>query len=78
MYPLDIQAMKSVGFRIRVEPELREAFVDACQASDQSAAQVLRSFMRRYIEEGDASKQGQLFAAEESTKYRARKPRVGT
>jgi transposase-like protein len=74
VYPLDIQ-MKSAGFRIRVEPDLREAFVDACQAHDQSAAQVLRSFMRQYIEEGGASRQGQLFAAEKSSKYRARKPK---
>lgn len=77
MYPMDILRMKSAGFRIRVEPDLREAFVDACQANDQSAAQVLRSFMRRYVEDGDISRQGQLFAAEEPTKYRSRKPKVG-
>ena len=78
MYPLDIREMKSAGFRIRVEPNLRQAFVDVCQANDQSAAQVLRSFMRRYVEESEASKQVELFAAEEPAKYRSRKRSAGT
>ena len=38
--------MKDSGFRIRVETHLRDAFVKACQEEDQSAAQVLRTFMR--------------------------------
>lgn len=41
--------MKEAGMRIRIEPELREAFVTACRTQDLPAAQVLRSFMREYV-----------------------------
>lgn len=68
MYPVDIQ-MKSAGFRIRVEPELRQAFVDACKANDRSAAQILRSFMKNYVEEAGAALQGDLFVAEDRATY---------
>lgn len=70
--------MKTAGFRIRVEPELRQAFVDACQANDQSATQVLRSFMRRYVEDIDFTRQGDLFVAEDSPRYRATKRKEAT
>lgn len=42
--------MKDVGLRIRVQRELREKFLEACKADDKPAAQVLREFMREYIE----------------------------
>lgn len=42
-------AMKDVGLRIRVQRELREQFLEACQAQDKPAAQVLREFMREYV-----------------------------
>jgi hypothetical protein len=42
--------MKDAGMRIRVEPELREKFVNICREKDVPAAQVLRSFMREFIE----------------------------
>lgn len=67
--------MKSAGFRIRVEPGLRQAFVDACQANDQSAAQVLRMFMRQYVEDSAAPGQGDLFAAEPTAAYRVKAAR---
>lgn len=41
--------MKDVGLRIRVQRELREQFLEACQADDKPAAQVLREFMRDYV-----------------------------
>lgn len=41
--------MKEVGMRIRIEPELREAFITACRGQDMPAAQVLRGFMREYV-----------------------------
>ncbi|GLP88054.1 hypothetical protein GCM10007921_36150 [Tritonibacter mobilis] len=41
--------MKDVGFRIRVQRELRESFLEACKAEDKPAAQVLREFMRTYV-----------------------------
>jgi hypothetical protein len=42
--------MKEVGMRIRVEPELREQFVNLCRDNDVPAAQVLRSFMREFVQ----------------------------
>lgn len=59
--------MKSAGFRIRVEPNLRQAFIEACNESNVSAAHVLRSFMRQYIESLVAEKQGDLFQSESVT-----------
>lgn len=42
--------MKDVGFRIRVQKELREQFLAACKSQDKPAAQVLREFMREYVD----------------------------
>ena len=42
--------MKDAGMRIRVEPELREQFVNLCRDNDVPAAQVLRSFMREFVQ----------------------------
>lgn len=42
--------MKESGLRIRVENELREEFLLACKKHDLTGAQVLRSFMRSYVE----------------------------
>lgn len=41
--------MKDVGIRIRVEPELRDQFAEACKQEHVPAAQVLREFMRHYV-----------------------------
>ena len=43
--------MKDAGMRIRVEQELRDAFVAACQKMDVPAAQVLRQHMRVIVDE---------------------------
>ena len=40
---------KDAGLRIRIDRELREAFVEACRGQDRPAAQVLREFMREYV-----------------------------
>lgn len=40
---------KDVGLRIRVDRDLRKKFVEACKADDRPAAQVLREFMREYV-----------------------------
>lgn len=42
--------MKEAGMRIRVEPELRQEFVELCRRNDITAAQVLRQFMRDFIQ----------------------------
>lgn len=41
---------KDAGLRIRVERSLRERFVKACRSEDKPAAQVIREFMRSYVE----------------------------
>ncbi|MEJ2375540.1 MAG: hypothetical protein P8Y71_08990 [Pseudolabrys sp.] len=46
--------MKDVGLRIRVQKELRERFLEACRAQDKPAAQVLREFMRAYVQDNPA------------------------
>jgi hypothetical protein len=43
-------SIKDSGMRIRVEKELREAFVQACRAKNRPAAEVLRDFMRTFTE----------------------------
>jgi len=40
---------KEVQMTLRIEPELRAAFVSATALEDRPAAQVLREFMRAYI-----------------------------
>jgi hypothetical protein len=52
---------KDVGLRLRVESELRQAFVDSCRADGRTAAQVLRECMRQYVERARAGQQD-LFA----------------
>jgi len=47
--------------RIRVEKELREAFVQACRAQDRRASDVLRDFMRT-VTEKQIQGQPDLFA----------------
>lgn len=46
---------KNSGFRIRVERELRDTFVEICRVQDRPAAQVIRAFMRQYIAENSKS-----------------------
>jgi len=42
--------MKDSGLRIRIERDLRERFLEVCRQKDRPAAQVIREFMREYIE----------------------------
>ena len=43
-------ADKSAAMSFVVEPELRKQFVDLCRHDDKSASQVIRAFMREYVE----------------------------
>lgn len=52
---------KDAGFRIRIDKALREEFVETCRAQDKPAAQVVREFMRQYVDEHRHSAQGTLF-----------------
>jgi hypothetical protein len=47
--------IKDAGLRIRIDRSLRDEFVEACRAQDKSAAQVLRDFMRLYVEKQSRS-----------------------
>lgn len=47
--------MKDVGLRIRVQKELREKFLVACRRQDKPASQVLREFMREYVQKSESS-----------------------
>jgi predicted DNA-binding protein len=42
--------IKDSGFRVRVQRDLRERFLEVCRAQDKPAAQVIREFMREYVE----------------------------
>ncbi|MEL7538876.1 MAG: plasmid-related protein [Pseudomonadota bacterium] len=53
--------MKDSGMRIRVEPELRREFIEVCRARDLTAAQVLRAYMREYVEKVGRDSQSDLF-----------------
>lgn len=53
--------MKEAGLRIRLEPELRAAFIQKCRAKGVPAAQVIRTFMREYVQNQLAQEQGDLF-----------------
>ena len=41
---------KDAGLRIRIDRNLRKRFLDICCEQDRPAAQVIREFMRVYIE----------------------------
>ena len=49
---------KDSGLRVRVQRELREKFLEVCRAQDKPAAQVIREFMRTYIDRHDAQDSG--------------------
>ena len=53
--------MKESGLRIRVENDLREAFLSTCKNEDLTAAQVIRAFMRTYVEQRGGGLQTELF-----------------
>lgn len=48
--------MKAAGLRIRSEPELRDVFMNACHSRDISAAQVIRSFIKDYVQQHQEAK----------------------
>lgn len=54
-------AKKESALRIRVEESLHQAFLRACRAEDIPASQVIRHFMRRYVDEHQYAAQQSLF-----------------
>lgn len=61
---------KDTGFRIRVQRDLREKFIELCRAQDRPAAQVLREYMRVYVAEHEAANDGA------TTKRKRRKKQI--
>ena len=59
--------------RIRVEAELRKQFIDVCRAHDLTAAQVLRAFMRHYVNHRGAPWQSDLFESASVREVQARR-----
>ena len=70
--------MKDVGMRIRVEPELREEFVDICKQKDVPAAQVIRTFMREYIQTNTVANAHSKVSAQTLAKKSAAQGRLTT
>lgn len=58
--------MKDSGMRIRVEQQLREDFLEACKNEDVPAAQVIRQFMKKYIEKA-AKPSGEIVQSKRTT-----------
>ena len=54
--------MPESGLRVRMDTELHRDFMEACRARDQTASQVLRAYMRNYVERYQESRQGSLIA----------------
>jgi len=48
--PRQSQHPKEESFNFRIDPKLKAAFQTATEAEDKPAAQVLRDFMRTYVE----------------------------
>ncbi len=40
---------KNVGLNLRIERELRDEFLEVCRRDGESAAAVIRRFMRQYV-----------------------------
>jgi len=53
--------VKTAALRIRIEPELHQQFIKTCKAQDIKASEVLRAFMRRYVDQHAVGQQAQLF-----------------
>lgn len=62
---------KSANYRIRVEPELHQEFLDVCKAEDRPAAQVVREFMRNHVKKYRFASQADLFVAEQRQRYQS-------
>jgi hypothetical protein len=59
--------MKESSFHFRIDPALKAAFSAAAEAEDKPAAQILRTFMRLYVQQ----RQRHAFAAEADRQSRA-------
>lgn len=53
--------MKAAVFTMKLEPDLRAAFMAEAEASHRPASQVVREFMRTYVEEQKAKREHDEF-----------------
>jgi hypothetical protein len=60
--------MKAAGLRIRIEPELRDAFMATCHRKDMAAAQVIRSFIKDYVQQHQEAEASFIKSRKLSTK----------
>ncbi|MEQ9587315.1 MAG: hypothetical protein RJS97_05135 [Parvibaculaceae bacterium] len=60
--------VKDSGMRIRIDRDLRERFIEICRAEDRPAAQVIREFMRTYVQEHEISNDERPDASHEDNK----------
>jgi antitoxin component of RelBE/YafQ-DinJ toxin-antitoxin module len=49
---------KEVSYRVRVDENLKDAFLKVAEATDRTGAQLVRDFMRRYIKNNRDALQG--------------------
>lgn len=52
---------KTAALRIRIESMLHQQFIATCKDQDIKASELLRDFMRNYVERNAGGKQAQLF-----------------
>lgn len=44
-----MKTKKEVVFAVRIDPDLRDAFIAFAQGQDRTASQLIRDFMREYV-----------------------------
>ena len=52
---------KTSALQIRIDPNLHHHFLEVCKAQDRPASQVIRDFMRQYVEMNGGGLQLELF-----------------
>ena len=53
--------MPESALRVRIDPQLRREFIEACRAKDQTASQVLRAYVREFVEKNHDQRQRSFF-----------------
>ena len=52
---------KTSALRIRIDPNLHHQFLEICKAQDRPASQIIRDFMRQYVQMNGGGLQLELF-----------------
>ena len=52
---------KTSALRIRIDPNLHHQFLEVCKAQDRPASQIIRDFMRQYVQMNGGGLQLELF-----------------